>query len=203
MPSNQHRAQLKLEELEKQNDAQVVEACQKGNQDAFEVLFKRYRGKVYAIAYSITKNRDEAMDIVQEAFTKVFRHLGSFKGDSSFYTWLYRITMNLCIDLRRRSIKNQGVEYIEGQREPKEDNSPMDSPSENLSRKELMDRLMNTIEQLPYYHRQVILMREIGGMSYDEIAKATKVSKGTVMSRLFHARRKVREKMERYLKEAE
>jgi RNA polymerase sigma-70 factor (ECF subfamily) len=203
MPSNQHRAQLKLEELEKQNDAQVVDACQNGNRDAFEVLFRRYRGKVYAIAYSITKNREEALDIVQEAFTKVFRHLGSFKGDSSFYTWLYRITMNLCIDLRRRSIKNQEVEYIEGQREPKEDNSPMDSPSENLSRKELMDRLMNTIEQLPYYHRQVILMREIGGMSYDEIAKATKVSKGTVMSRLFPARRKVREKMERYLKEAE
>jgi RNA polymerase sigma-70 factor (ECF subfamily) len=203
MPSNQHRTELKLEELEKQNDAQVVEACQNGNRDAFEVLFKRYRGKVYAIAYSITKNRDEALDIVQEAFTKVFRHLGSFKGDSSFYTWLYRITMNLCIDLRRRSIKNQGVEYIEGQREPKEDHSPMDSPSENLSRKELMDRLMNTIEQLPYYHRQVILMREIGGMSYDEIARATRVSKGTVMSRLFHARRKVRERMERYLKEAE
>jgi RNA polymerase sigma-70 factor (ECF subfamily) len=201
MPSKHHRAQLSKEELEQLKDARVVEECQNGSREAFDVLFRRYRGKVYAIAYSITKNRDEALDIVQEAFTKVFRHLGSFKGDSSFYTWLYRITMNLCIDLRRRSIKTQSVEYVDGQRDVKDENAPVDSPSENLDRKELMDRLMSTIEQLPYYHRQVILMREIGGMSYEEIAKATKVSKGTVMSRLFHARRKIRDKMERYLKD--
>lgn len=201
MPSNHHKDHLSFEELDKLKDAGVVDECQKGNDEAFEILYRRYKGKVYAIAYSITKNREEALDIVQEAFTKVFKHLEKFKGDSSFYTWLYRITMNLCIDLTRRSARGQSMQYIDGQRDIKDDRFPMDNPSENLIRKEMMDRLMATIEQLPHYHRQVIMMREIGGMSYEEIAKATKVSKGTIMSRLFHARRKIREKMERYFKE--
>jgi RNA polymerase sigma-70 factor (ECF subfamily) len=203
MASNQHRDHPIARELEKESDARVVEECKKGSDKAFEILYRRYNGKVYAIAYSITKNREEALDVVQEAFTKVFRHLHNFKGDSSFYTWLYRITMNLCIDLTRKSSRGQGVPYIEGHKDNKEENVIAENPSENLSRKEMMDRLKSAIEQLPFYHRQVILMREIGGMSYEEIAKATKVSKGTVMSRLFHARRKIREKMERYLKEAE
>jgi RNA polymerase sigma-70 factor (ECF subfamily) len=203
MTSKHHRGNPIIRDLAKESDARVVEECKKGNNEAFEILYRRYNGKVYAIAYSITKRREEALDVVQEAFTKVFRHLRSFKGDSSFYTWLYRITMNLCIDLTRRSARNQGIPYIEGHRDNKEDNVIAENPSDNLSRKEMMQRLRSAIEQLPFYHRQVILMREIGGMSYEEIAKATKVSKGTVMSRLFHARRKIREKMERYLKETE
>jgi RNA polymerase sigma-70 factor (ECF subfamily) len=203
MTSKHHRGNPIIRDLAKESDARVVEECKKGDNEAFEILYRRYNGKVYAIAYSITKRREEALDVVQEAFTKVFRHLRSFKGDSSFYTWLYRITMNLCIDLTRRSARSQGVPYIEGHRDNKEDNVIAENPSDNLSRKEMMQRLRSAIEQLPFYHRQVILMREIGGMSYEEIAKATKVSKGTVMSRLFHARRKIREKMERYLKEAE
>jgi RNA polymerase sigma-70 factor (ECF subfamily) len=203
MTSNHHRGRLSLESLGKLPDAQIVAEFKKGNERAFEVLYRRYNGKVYAIAYSITKNREIALDVVQDAFTKVFRHLGRFKGDSSFYTWLYRITMNLCIDITRKRAKSQTAEYNDGQREIKDNEVLMDNPGESYRRKELLGHLKSAIDQLPQYHRQVIIMREIGGMSYEEIAQATKVSKGTVMSRLFHARRKVREKMERYLKDSE
>ena len=203
MPSNQHRDRSSRESLDDLPDAKVVAECKKGKERAFEILYTRYSGKVYAIAYSITKNREEALDVVQDAFTKVFKHLGRFKGDSSFYTWLYRITMNLCIDITRKRKRGRTAEYIDGRQEVKDSDLVMENPGESYSRKELMDHLKSAIEQLPDYHKQVIIMREIGGMSYEEIAKATKVSRGTVMSRLFHARRKVREKMEGYLKEAE
>jgi len=191
-------------DLLQESDINLVEACKRGSEEAFEVLYRRYSAKVFAIALSITRRKEDALDIVQEAFTKVFRHLKNFKGESSFYTWLYRITMNVCIDTARRRARVEGFEYTEKiikGTEGESTNMINNNPGEDLHRKELMEHLQNAIESLPSYHRQVIIMREIGGMSYEEIAKAMKVSKGTVMSRLFHARRKIREKMDRYFRE--
>jgi RNA polymerase sigma-70 factor (ECF subfamily) len=190
-------------------DGELVKLVQKGDQEAYACLFRRYYQKVLSMALARLRNREDARDVVQDAFVKVFRYVGSFKGNSSFYTWLYRITANLCIDRLRQASRDQQVEYVEGRklRAAVEKGGAMmgtgsmggDCPARNLDRKEVLGKLQEAIDELPAYHRDVILMREVGGMSYSEMARAMKVSKGTIMSRLFHARRKVKEKLTPYL----
>jgi RNA polymerase sigma-70 factor (ECF subfamily) len=188
-------------------DAKLVSRCKRGDNAAFAELIDRYQRKVYSIALGMVKNQEDAMDITQDSFVKVHKYLGNFQGTSSFYTWLYRIVFNLCIDHIRRSGKRPNTEFDErvGNNQDKDDISHFMSnrndlnPSKVIGRKELAERINGAISELPPYHQAVIVMREIEGLSYTEMAKIMQVSKGTIMSRLHHARQKLRRMLEPYI----
>lgn len=188
------------------DDQTLVGRSQEGDQHAFRLLVERYQGRIYALAFSMLHDRQDAMDVSQEAFIKVHRYLGNFQGSASFYTWLYRITYNLCIDHLRRSGRMQTVDYDDRiQREPANDPGSLQptsagtNPGRAIRRKELAHKIQEAIDQLPPYHQGVIIMRELEGMSYKEMAEAMNVSKGTIMSRLHHARQKLQKALAPYL----
>ena len=179
-------------------DLVLVTAGKGGDRQAFKVLMQRYQRKVYAVAFGFLRNQEDALDVVQESFIKVHRYIGKFEGNSSFYTWLYRIVANLCIDHLRKAKRHRDVEFDDGLRHDGKDEPPSDlvphlgrfgDPSDMLRRKEILAAVEASLDHLSDKHRAVIVMRELQGMSYEEMAQAMKCSKGTIMSRLFHARR--------------
>lgn len=188
------------------DDLPFVRRAQAGDRAAFKVLFERYHRRVYAVALGVLKSPQDAHDVVQEAFVKVYKHLPDFQGASSFYTWLYRITMNLAIDQLRRKKTARQVDYDDA---VGRDSQPGDNaiaphldgadPSRTHARKELAAKMQAALATLPEYHQQVILLREVEGLSYEEIATIMKVPKGTIMSRLFHARRKMQTALADYV----
>jgi RNA polymerase sigma-70 factor (ECF subfamily) len=187
-------------------DRTLVRAAQKGDQTAFRQLVERYQRRVYQHALGMTKDPDEAMDIAQETFVRVHRYLPSFKGDSSFFTWTYRIATNLCLDAQRKKSRLTRVDAEEG--DEAEIEAAMDPPSHALSgpqrqalNEELKAKLEDALQGLSENHRSILLLRELEGMSYEELAKALGIRKGTVMSRLFHARLKMQKKLREYLGE--
>ena len=177
------------------NDEQLVETAQKGDMGAFEELVARHRDKIYARAFSMMRNEDEALDLSQEAWVKGWQRLQQFHGESSFGTWMTRIVINLCLDqLRRR--KRQRTESIEEMDEESggvERQMPVVviNPTENLERGELRKRIDQALGQLSHEHRTVLVLHEFEEMEYKEIARTMDCSIGTVMSRLFYARRKM------------
>lgn len=176
-------------------DRALIELAKAGDQDAFKQLVQRHQRRAQAIAMGVLRNEQEALDVVQEAFLRVYRGLDGFNGGASFFTWLYRIVHNLAIDVLRRPARRDAP-LPEG-RELEQVDSPLlarlpeADPLDLVRRGELAARLQEALDALPSYHRSVILMREVEGMSYEEMAQAMEVSKGTIMSRLFHARRKL------------
>jgi RNA polymerase sigma-70 factor (ECF subfamily) len=187
-----------VSELSQLEDKALVKMAQDGDARAFRILMERYQRKVYAVALGFLRNQEDALDVVQEAFIKVHRYIGKFEGNSGFYTWLYRIVANLCIDYLRRKKRQRGVEFDDGIRHDQaEAHSGTDlthmtqlgDPREMLRRKEILDAVTDSLEFLSDKHRAVIVMREFQGMSYEEMAVAMECSKGTIMSRLFHARK--------------
>lgn len=189
------------------SDVELVRRAQRGDQKAFETLLVRYRRKVFGLAMGMVNNRDDAMDIQQDAFVRVFRHLGSFQGDSSFYTWVYRITMNLCIDHVRKAARMRAAPYEDrlAHENVEQGDFPIlpvrhdVNPGKAARRREIMRHLSEALEDLPAHHRAVIVMREFEGMSYEEMAQVMQVPKGTIMSRLFHARHKLQKALAPYL----
>ena len=190
------------------DERQLVRRAKRGDEKAFRTLMERYRRKVYSIAYGMVHNPEAAYDISQEVFIKVYRYLGSFQGSSSFYTWLYRISVNLSIDWLRKQGRHDQVDFDDSllRREPDgaealvvptlQDSDPLKA----LDRKELRDQLARAFESLSEKHRAVLLLREVEGLSYDEIARALKIHKGTVMSRLHHARRNLQRVLRTYVR---
>jgi RNA polymerase sigma-70 factor (ECF subfamily) len=177
------------------SDQELVKAAKKGDMVAFEELVARHRDKIYARAFSMMRNEDEAVDLSQEAWVKSWQRLKQFQGESSFGTWMTRIVINLCLDqLRRR--KRQRTESIEEMNEESggvERQMPVVTvnPTERLERGELRKKIDHALGQLSYEHRTVLILHEFEEMEYKEIAKTMKCSIGTVMSRLFYARRKM------------
>ena len=179
------------------DDATLVGKARKGDKIAFRGLVERHQHKAYAVALGIVKNPDDARDVVQEAFLKVWKSLGAFEGQSAFYTWLYRIVHNLGIDHLRKG--RAQVEYDDS-RVHEEDEIPGDDnilpqtlgfqPGRALESKETGAAIQRALDSLSPNHRTVLLMREVEGMSYRDMAKAMGCSEGTIMSRLFHARSK-------------
>lgn len=189
------------------DDYSLVRRAQAGDQQAFAQLVERYQRKAFAVALGLVKDREEAMDVAQEAFVKVYKYLDHFKGDSSFYTWLYRITVNICIDRRRRKGADPGeqVEFDEAVRQESEGELGVlgtrlgSNPQKAAMRAELAEKIQEALEQIPEKHRAILLLREVDGMSYEDLAKTLKIRKGTVMSRLFHARKKMQSLLKEYL----
>jgi RNA polymerase sigma-70 factor (ECF subfamily) len=163
--------------------------------DAFGELVVRHSDKVYARAFSIMHNEDEAIDLSQEAWVKGWQRLKQFQGDSSFLTWMTRIVINICLDYLRKQ-KRQKAESIEALDEEVggvERQMPVMvvNPSEGLERSELRERIDKALAQLSHEHRTVLVLHEFENLEYKEIAKRMGCSIGTVMSRLFYARRKL------------
>lgn len=188
-------------------DAVLVDRAKGGDQAAFRELFDRYHQRLFSVALSVVKHRQDAMDVVQDAFVKVHRHLDRFEGSSSFYTWLYRIGMNLAIDHVRKKKRRRSLEYDDGIAHD-EDATASEAhlptrgdanPGRNTLRRELGDAIQAALDTLPEYHRAVIVLRELEGLTYEEMAEVLEVPKGTIMSRLFHARRKMQAALEGYL----
>ena len=177
------------------DDKVLVRKAQKGDTLAFEELVARHRDKIYARAYSMMRNEDEALDLSQEAWIKAWQRLTQFQGESSFATWMTRIVINLCLDqlrrhkrLRAESIEEMNEESggVERQMEPVTFN-----PTERLERGELRARIDQAMAQLSHEHRTVLVLHEFEEMEYKQIAKVMGCSIGTIMSRLFYARRRL------------
>ena len=176
-------------------DDALVRAAQSGGLQAFEELVARHRDKIYARAYSMMRNEEDAMDLSQEAWIKGWQRLNQFQGDSSFATWMTRIVINLCLDAIRRH-KRQRAESIE---EMDEDSGGVErhmpvvtvNPTERLERAELRARIDEAMDKLSPTHRTVLILHEFENMEYKLIAQTMRCSIGTVMSRLFYARRKL------------
>lgn len=189
------------------NDLELVERIQSGDQDAFKDLVEKYQRKVYSICYGMLKDSESSMDVSQEVFIKVYRYIGKFNRDSSFYTWLYRITVNMCIDHIRKNSRIKKVEYDDalshdGEVEGEEHILPSTlglHPDKVYGRKELRQKMLEALETLSEKHRTILILREVEGLSYEEMADVLNISKGTVMSRLYHARRYFQEAIKDYL----
>ncbi|MEM1031994.1 MAG: sigma-70 family RNA polymerase sigma factor [Myxococcota bacterium] len=178
-------------------DRALVQRAQRGDQSAFRSLVERHERRAFAVAVGLVRDEQDAREIVQEAFIRVHRNLAKFEGSSAFFTWFYRIVKNLAIDHMRKPARRES--------EPIDDPSVVDGgphlpfiarlegtdPNEVVKRREIAARIQQALDALPPYHRAVIIMREVEGMSYQEMADAMEVSKGTIMSRLFHARQKL------------
>jgi RNA polymerase sigma-70 factor (ECF subfamily) len=182
--------------LEAEEDRALILQAKAGNSGAFRKLVERHQRRAFAIAIGLVRDENDAREIVQEAFLRVHRGLGSFEGGSSFFTWLYRIVSNLSIDAMRKPSRRESEALDpdirdEGVDQPLLARLDGADPLDVVRRGEILRRIQAALDELPPYHRGVSLMRELEGMSYEEMAEAMGVSKGTIMSRLFHARRKL------------
>jgi len=176
----------------KTSDQRLVERVQKGDKSAFDLLVLKYQHKIVKLIMRYVRDPSEAMDVSQEAFLKAYRALPKFRGDSAFYTWLYRIAVNTAKN-HIVSMKRRPLEYELDMQEPEsyEWNSRLrdeDTPERVLAREELREAMESTITALPEELRTAIMLREIEGLSYEDIAHAMECPVGTVRSRIFRAR---------------
>ncbi len=183
-------------------EAELVDRARKGDHAAFRVLVERYQDRVYGLARRILRDPEQARDAVQEGFLKAYAGLARFEGRSGFYTWLYRTVFNQCIDMKRRDRSSRHEEWddeIARDVAPGADAAPLPlgtelaDPANAYHRGQLREALAAAIESLPDDARRTLVMREVDGLSYEEIAQALHIPKGTVMSRLHYARKRVRD----------
>jgi len=186
------------------SDEELIRRTRRGDRTAFQELVEKYQQRIYAVAYGLLGNRENALDAVQEAFIKAYKSLDSFRGRSGFYTWLYRIATNAAIDLGRKESRRGEVSFRE-ELEPDEEKGEYpvapasENPADALMRKELGEQIEDAIQKLPPEQRTTIVLREIEGLSYREIAKVMKCSQGTVMSRLHYGRKRLQQLLEPHL----
>lgn len=181
-------------------DDVLVERAQKGDPEAYDALVLRYRGKIFGMIYHLVQNEADAWDLSQDAFVKAWRALPKFKGNSQFYTWLYRISHNVVYDwLRKKANVVDTREFDETfVGDPTAENSPtvpkaVDAPDEQAERHDLRLEIQAALDKLSPEHRETVLLREVEGLKYEEIAERMHCSTGTVMSRLFYARKNLQE----------
>jgi RNA polymerase sigma-70 factor (ECF subfamily) len=198
------------------SDEALVAATRTGDRDAYKTLVERYQSRIFSMAFDIVKNREDAEDVVQESFVKAFLSLDKFKGESSFFTWLYRIAFNMAVDVKRKSARRGGnhFEYKESLGVSPSGDSGVDTsetlgapaqhvegPHEALARKQAGQKIQAVLRELSEDHRAVITLREIDGLNYEEIAEALDIPRGTVMSRLFYARKALQKALREFAPE--
>jgi len=177
-------------------EREIIQRVLGGDRNAFEGLVLENQKNVYNLSLKMTRNEEDALDISQEAFVKAFRQLKNFRGDSRFSVWMYRLTYNLCIDFLRKKKPEAGTVSLDfedgsGEVAPLEIPDLRDLPEDSVIRSEMRKNITEGINDLPLKHREMIVMREITGMSYEEIAKTLRMNVGTVKSRLARARLKL------------
>ena len=181
------------------DDHRLIKDCLGGNTAAFGVLVQRYQDRLYNTVYRLTDNAQDAQDVVQEAFLSAYQSLNSFKGDSLFFTWLYRIAMNTAISLKR---KQRAVVSINGRQNGQAAIDPFDpsdrsQPGRALERAEQDREVRAALNRLSLEHRTVLVLKDIEGLKYEAIAKILSVPIGTIRSRLHRARTELRELLEK------
>ncbi len=184
-------------------EAELVAALREGSEDAFVVLTDRYQERLYKLARGITLDSEESYDIVQEVFLTAFKAIGSFKAESRLSTWLHRITVNTALNWRRKwkrrfkwghqSLDGFDQDYLD------EFKTDQDNPETRYSQRELEKKIQEGLAGLPEQARTVFVLKEMEGLSYDEIADILKIKRGTVSSRLFYARKQLKEGLSNYL----
>lgn len=185
-------AKTRNELLSAADDAVLVVQAQAGDLDAFEELVRRYRNDVFRLAYHYLRNREEAWDLSQEVFIKVFRSLTCFRGDSNFKTWLLRITANQCKDyFKKRRLDTVAFDDRIDSTAP----GKQLEPGHAVLAQEIGEAIQAAMAKLPHKHRTAFVLREFEGLSYEEMAQVMQCSLGTVMSRLHHARKKLQQSL--------
>jgi len=183
--------------LDQLEDRDLIDRVIDGDQASYGLLVQRYQSKIFAVAYGVLRHREDAREVAQEVFIKAYRNLPSFRRDSSFYTWIYRITVNLAIDFQRKAFRKRETTFEDVKLAPNEISStgprPMGNPVQQLEEKQLGATIQEAIETLPADQRTAIILREVQGLSYKEIAETMGCAEGTVMSRLYYARKKLQE----------
>ena len=181
--------------MTREQELAVIRRVQRGDTDAFEALVAAYEKNVFNVALQMTGNREDAQDMTQEAFLKAYSSLSSFRGDSKFSSWLYRIVSNVCLDFKRRQGRRPSssltMEDDEGENIQLDIADESQSPEALLERKMTREAVRAGLQQLPDEQRQILLLREIQGLSYEEIGEAMGLEAGTVKSRIFRARKKL------------
>lgn len=193
--------------LSENDDAELIEQFQKGNTAVFDTLFTRYQKRTYRLVQRFVPNHEDALDITQDAFIRAYQGLSNFKSQCQFYSWLYRITVNLCIDFLRKKSRSEVMVY----ESEDSDELPMAnfpdlrsvSPAKAAENKELRSQIRKAIRQLPPKQRQIFILRHWDGLSLKDIATVVGRSDGTVKAHLFHAHRNLRKHLQPYLKESD
>ena len=196
---SEHVADLTLAD-----DETLVARVQHGDASAFDLLVQRYQERLYATVYHMTSNHEDANDLVQEAFIKAYKSMGSFKRESSFYTWVYRIAVNRTLNhLKRRKNKNHfSLDDVDTHIQTDPDFVELMShvtPRREVGLMELQEKLNEALQKLSEAHRAVVVMHDVQGMTHADIAKVIQCSEGTVRSRLFYARQQLQGLLSDYL----
>jgi RNA polymerase sigma-70 factor (ECF subfamily) len=177
------------------DDGALVERVRGGDVAAFEPLVEKYRQRVYRLAYNVLRNQEDAWDVAQEAFIKAYKALPAFRGQSAFYTWLFRIAMNVAHDkARQRGAQGRafGTERVTEEEWERTMPDAGEDPDAAAARAEQRARITRALETLPEHHRAIIMLSDLEGLSYREIADVLNIPMGTVMSRLHNARKRLR-----------
>ncbi len=177
------------------DDSELIERCRAGDLSAFEPLVEKYRQRVWRLAYQILRDREEAWDVAQEAFVRVYQSLPAFRGQSAFYTWVFRIVVNLATDRQRQ--RGARARAFGGEPVPEEEwersvPDPAADPERLAARAEERERIRRALDSLPLNYRTIIMLSDIEGLTYREIAEVLKIPIGTVMSRLHNARKRLK-----------
>ncbi len=193
-------------DLRHEDDEALVTRAQRGQMAAFDVLIERYHPRLYATVYHMTGSHEDANDLLQDVFIKAYRSLHSFKGQSSFYTWIYRITINRTLNFlkrhRRRSDRQTSLDDADRAIEHDPDFVELmshDTPRRAAGLRELQQRLNEALQQLSEPHRLVVTLHDVQGMTHPDIAKIMRCSEGTVRSRLFYARQQLQKLLSDYV----
>jgi len=198
-----NREPIQPEPAEGPTDRELVALAQKQDVEAYNELIRRYHRKIYALVYNMTSNKEDAEDLVQEVFFKAYSALKNFKGDSSFYTWVYRIAVNRTINFVKKRKKRQGfsLDDVDSgmERDPAYvELSSKESPYRDATISELQEKLNTVLQKLSEKHRAVVVLHDIQGVPHEEIARMLGVSSGTVRSRLFYARQLLQAELSEY-----
>ncbi len=181
--------------MTREQELTIIRRVQHGDTDAFELLVAAYEKNVFNVALQMTGNREDAQDMAQEAFLKAYSSLSSFRGDSKFSSWLYRIVSNVCLDYKRKQIRRPSssltVEDDDGETLQLAIADESQSPERLLEQKLTREAVRRGLQELPEEQRHILLLREIQGLSYEEIGEAMDLEAGTVKSRIFRARKKL------------
>jgi RNA polymerase sigma-70 factor, ECF subfamily len=174
------------------DEAELLARAKKGDREAFGVLVERYQRRVVGVALAVVHNQEDALELAQETFVRAYENLKSFESRSSFSTWLYRIAANLAIDFWRREGRYSVLRGEDAENELRRMPSAQGDSYKAAARGELGEKLKEALAELTPEHRAVILLREVEGLSYDEISEVLQCPRGTVMSRLHYARNRMR-----------
>ncbi len=189
------------------HDKELILRLQRGDEWAFQLMVRRFRKKIFSIAFGITLDAEESQDIMQEVFLQVYRTIGDFRGDASLATWLHRITVNRSLNWKRRWARrfkwmHVSTDSADGP-PPAELESDSPSPEMHMADVQTRQQIDRALKMLPDQARTVFVLRELEGLSYEEIADAVGIKLGTVRSRLFHARQRLREILQPLVEEQE